>query len=226
MRPRHLLLTALLVSACDKPAARTADAPSDSGAAAPAARMPAGISIDHERAADLTGDGRPERVVVRAYGTSYDSLQVHVGIVDSTGEALYTHTWPSTAYFKYSEAQRTPESDRAEVERQLARLVADSAFRTVRGTDARGRATDVDTDAIRHHLAEMARATRNDSTQASGRPPLTETDPAKVPAALVARVAAEVRTQPSFTYFAGGEETYTVRWSPSLKRFVRVFACC
>ena len=228
MRLHRILPAALVLAACDKPAERAADAPRDTVAvAAPVDSGPRPIVIDHERSVDLTGDGRPERVVVHARGTRHDSLQVHTAIVDSTGRELYTHDWISLRYFHYSTPeQRSDTADQREVERQLARLISDSALRAVRGVDSRGRLVDVDTNAIRYHLAETALAEQRDPSLAAGRPPLTATDPASVPAALVMRTAAELRGQPSYTYFAGGEETYTIRWSPTLARFIRVAACC
>jgi hypothetical protein len=232
MRLRQATLVMLVVVACDRPAERTADASRDTAAVATAPdttvhQDSVPIAIDHERAVDLTGDGRAERVVVRARGTRYDSLQVHTAIVDSTGRELYVHDWISLRYFQYSTPeQRSDTGDQREVERQLARLVSDAALRAVRGVDPRGRLVDVDTNAIRYHLAETALAERRDPSLAAGQPPLAETEPARVPTSLVTRTAAELKGQPSFTYFAGGEETYTIRWSPSLKRFVRVAACC
>jgi hypothetical protein len=232
MRPRHVILAVLAMAACGEPAERAADAPrgtvaaavpADTGAAAGAPP----IVVDHERSADLTGDGRPERVVVHAGGTRWDSLQVHTAIVDSTGRELYVHDWTSDRYFKYATpAQRSDTADRREVERQLAKLVSDAALKALQGVDSRGRLVNVDTNAIRYHLSEMALAERRDPSLAAGRPPLAATDPESVPTALVTRTAQEVRGQPSYTYFAGGEETYTLRWSPTLERFVRVAACC
>lgn len=231
MRLHHAILAALVVAACGgEPAARPADTaraalPADSAPARDSGR----IVVDHQRAVDLTGDGRPERIVVHAEGgPRYDSLQVRMAIVDSAGRELYTHEWISLRYFQYSTPEeRSPASDSAEVVRQLARLVADSSLRGIRTVDAvRGTSVEVDTNALRYHLAETALAERRDPSLAAGRPPLTVTEPAQVPTALVTRTAAEVRTQPSYTYFAGGEETYTIRWSPTLRRFVRVFACC
>jgi hypothetical protein len=228
MRLQRITLAALVLAACDKPAERTAEAPRDTAAVAvPADSGAPPIVVDHERSVDLTGDGRPERVVVHARGTRWDSLQVHTAIVDSTGRELYVHDWISLRYFQYSTPeQRSDTGDQREVERQLARLISDSALRAVRGVDPHGRLVDVDTNAIRYHLAETAQAERRDPSLGVGRPPLAATDPASVPTALVTRTAAELRGQPSYTYFAGGEETYTIRWSPTLGRFVRVAACC
>jgi hypothetical protein len=31
---------------------------------------------------------------------------------------------------------------------------------------------------------------------------------------------------PTFTYFAGGEATYTIAWSNTKQRFVKIFSCC
>jgi hypothetical protein len=42
----------------------------------------------------------------------------------------------------------------------------------------------------------------------------------------VRALAAELRDRPSFRYFAGGEATYAVAWSPSERRFVVVYGCC
>jgi hypothetical protein len=39
-------------------------------------------------------------------------------------------------------------------------------------------------------------------------------------------VLAEVRTRPSFMYYAGGEATYAIAWSDRESAFVRTHSCC
>lgn len=190
------------------------------------AASPTGVAIAHAASRDLTGDGRPEQVRVTARGPSYEKLDVRLAILDAAGAELYAHAWTTDSYFKYTEpAQRSAAADRRKVETQLARLVADTAFTHRFTVDARGRRSEIDTAAIRYHLAETALAERQGGG-AAGRPVLSAVDASKVADTLVTRVADDVRGKPSYTYFAGGEETYTIRWSERLRRFVRVFACC
>jgi hypothetical protein len=118
---------------------------------------------------------------------------------------------------------RSADSDRLTTERNIARLVSDSAFVALGARDAGGRRIEVDTNAVRYHLAELELEAMNGGKPVPG---VSNDDAMRVADSLVVAVAADVRERPTYTYFAGGEATYSIRWSPKLQRFVRVFACC
>jgi hypothetical protein len=181
---------------------------------------------------DMTGDGRPERFVVSANGPRYDSLTVKLEIRSPDDSLLYSASWPSASYFKY-EDRATFDDSVAEltVRAHVDRLLADSAFgigpRIGRGID--GRPAD-DLDAIRFDLAEERWRRAHHLPLGAPFPPGwwdgVHSVAGEIPIARIRLLANELRTRPSFRYYAGGEETYVIAWSSVEKRFVRIFACC
>jgi hypothetical protein len=79
-------------------------------------------------------------------------------------------------------------------------------------------AFDVAVDAERRRLG-LTPADTLPTSAAQSPPPVSDT-------ARVRALAAELRAAPAFRYFAGGEATYAVAWSPRERRFVTVYSCC
>lgn len=192
------------------------------------------ISIRRTREADLTGDGRAERLAVMAGGPRYDSLEVTLEIRSPDDSLLYTASWESTYYFAYDD--RTQLSDSAvehRVRAQVDSLLGDDAFLpggTEMTTDARLNREGM-RDAIRFDVAEeMWRRTNNlpadSSTPPSAMNAINAIALDSVSDARVESLVAELRDRPSFRYFAGGESTYVIAWSDEERRFVTVWACC
>jgi hypothetical protein len=175
-----------------------------------------------ERPRDLTGDGVEERIAIAVepagpadampanVRSPDERLFVRLAVIGSSSDTLYAARWPVNAYFHYGyPADSTPAGLRREVHRQLDRLLADSAF-LPRTTDARGNRVPVDREAIDADVLEAPGAGPSGWSRAR----------------RVAALVEELRGRPTYTYFAGGEETYTIAWSDRERRFVKVFACC
>ncbi|MEX1112857.1 MAG: hypothetical protein WED32_00150 [Patescibacteria group bacterium] len=182
---------------------------------------------------ELDGDEEnAERLVATVSKGPLDSTIVRLEIRTSKDRILYRHEWPAASYMKYGEPGSARDSAAVlrETERQMDRIFADSAF--IRGAAAPGYSgkTDADLDAIRYDIAEYEYRTANslklwEPLTATGRNEIN-TRSLAVPLARVRAVADDTRDAPAFRYYAGGEETYVIAWSPSEGRMVRIAACC
>lgn len=220
-----VLASLALIAACTQRDAG-ADAVRDS------ASVPDSINIAKERSEDLTGDGTAEKITLTARGSRMDSLRVQLRISSPGDSVLYESSWDSHFYFQYVErAGLTDAAADSIVRRHLDAVLADTAFRTV----ATGTGTDtipamMMRDAIRYDIAthrlRVARGLRPGTEL-----PRAAHDSVNVLAAAVSRadidtLFRELRGRKSFTYFAGGEVTYSIAWSDREQRFVTVFSCC
>lgn len=220
--------------AADDSAARLpADTGADAGIAVDA--WPASGPVDYRREhdADLTTDGRFETVVATAHGPAYDSLDIALTIQGADGDTLWHEAWPSLLYFKYDVREGKADSTvKRIVSDHVEQLLARDRFNMEGGLPAvLRRAGDPDAimrEAIHYHLAEL------DWRRQAGLSPAAATPTAaysgistdQVQAARVDAVLAEVRTRPSFMYYAGGEATYAIAWSDRENAFVRTHSCC
>jgi hypothetical protein len=224
----------LLVVACgpgDKEGLRKLDT-----SAGAAARALTPIAMERTASRDLTGDGVPERLRVRATGARFDSLLVQLEIFDGRdGARLYTTRWSTRDYFKYEPAAGQPDSlairERV-VRRNFDRILSDSAFIAPRTTLADGTTQTVDTAVVRYHLQELDWRRAHGIADTLPTPSEAESQLGRqrvVSAAERARtilVANELQGRATFTYFEGGELTNTIAWSDREHAFVRVFSCC
>lgn len=182
---------------------------------------------------ELDGDEEnAERLVATVSKGPLDSTMVRLEIRTSKDRILYRHEWPAVSYTKYGDPGSAKDSAGVlrETERQMDRIFADSAF--IRGAAAPRYAgkTDVDLDAIRYDIAEHEyRSVKSlklwEPLTADGRSEIN-TRSLTVPLARIRAVADDTRDGPAFRYYAGGEETYVIAWSPSEGRMVRIAACC
>jgi hypothetical protein len=87
----------------------------------------------------------------------------------------------------------------------------------------------VDRDAVLYDLKDAMVRTKHGLRQGD---PFTNTslhdevEQAQVGKATVDSLVAELKSTPTFRYGAGGELSYTIAWSPSRQRMVRIFSCC
>jgi hypothetical protein len=86
----------------------------------------------------------------------------------------------------------------------------------------------IDRDAVRYDLKEDG-VRRKNGLPAGAR--LTPTQYAQlegmpVTEAAIDSLVHELKSSPTFMYFAGGEVTYALAWSALKNRFVRIFSCC
>lgn len=192
-----------------------------------------GIAFRQQRDIDLTGDGRNETVIATAKGPAYDSLAVAITIEGERRDTLWHESWPSLLYFKYDPPEGKADTTIARVVREhVEQLVAGDRFtmdgglppELSQGGDTAARMRD----AVRYHLAELSYRLRADLSPVDPTPPeaFSDIDAGDVPATRVAAVIDEVRTVPSFRYFAGGEATYVIAWSAREGAFVRIYSCC
>jgi hypothetical protein len=190
---------------------------------------------DARRSFDLTGDSVPEMITVHARGPRQDSADVVLSITTARGDMLYGDAWNTSSYFRYT--PRSSFSDEAASQQVLAKLkalLADSAF-TSDGPSARlrnspeGKTTGgIVHDAVLYDIKEAdVRASHAVPAGVALTPPqIAEMDTINVANADVLSLASELKDMPTFTYHAGGELTYTISWSESKKRFVKIFSCC
>jgi len=225
---RFFSLSALLLvvsAACDREAGRTA---SDTAAAGPS------ITIRRTREVDLTGDRRPERFVVLASGSRYDSLDVTLEIRSPEDSLLFTDTWDSALYFENDDRSLLTDSAvEHRVRAQIDSVVGSTSFHPAGSkltTDERLNREGMH-DAIREDVAEETwrRANRipiDSSTPASAAAAIDAIARDSVSDARVESLVAELRDRPTFRYFAGGEANYSIAWSDEERRFVTIWACC
>jgi hypothetical protein len=207
-----------------------------------------GKTFDARKAFDLTGDGRPETLVVHAAGPYADSASVTLAILDIAGDTLYQDRWNTRSYFAYTPRKGLTDSAASEVVvGHLRRLLADSAFTsngpsdrlksaaTPRPPGAKASAHEVpgiDRDAIRYdikyHAVRAQHALKPGDALLLALPPKMYDEMEKYPVAeaSIDSLADELEAMPTFTYYAGGEVTYTIAWSNTKRRFVKIFSCC
>ncbi len=175
---------------------------------------------------DLTGDGNSELLSVRAFGPAYDSLLVVFEIQGPDGRLLYRDRWSSERYFAYDyRAGKADTTVSRIVLGHLNRLLSDSSLIAASEKGPRGM---IDTMAIRYDLAEsqVRKEHQLEDTSTLSTAMFNEIEEVVPRVGEVGRIADEVKPLPRFIYFAGGELTYTLAWSESLQRFIRVFSCC
>lgn len=182
---------------------------------------------------ELDGDDEnQERLVATVGNAPLESTMVRLEVRTSKDKILYRHEWPAVSYTKYGDPGTATDSVVVlkETERQMGRIFSDSAF--ILGSAAPGFSgkTDADLDAIRYDIGEHEYRTAKSLKKWDPLPPAAateiETFARMVQLARIQRVAAETRDRPAFKYYAGGEETYVIAWSPSENRMVRIAACC
>jgi hypothetical protein len=242
---KHALLLVLLgATACGGDAAPgSSAAPVDSAADMPAAAQtaaaaasewPAGagpVNVRRERAVDLTGDGQAETVAVTARGPRYDSLTVTLTITGLQRDTLWLARWSSLHYFKYDTLEGKADTTVMRiVQDHIDGLLAADRFRR-QGMPSRFDGTTALEDmraAVQYHLAELDWRGGADLTHADELPPDAHSriDAQTVSPERVSVVIDEVMQMPTFSYYAGGEETYTIAWSAREHAFVRVLSCC
>ena len=253
---RLVACLALLAAACgggDRKADSAAAAPPADSAVAPAAPPPpapaavargrwtnpclrvtedaAAVGRDtvcfrDERSWDAAGDGHPFTIAVEGRGPRPDSMNVVLRI--TRGDTVFHRAIFNTVmYGRYDDRPVAADSARRRTERQLGRLLADSAFRPTAellGAGDRDRALR-DVVAFDVSVADERRRRRLGPTarlpESVAQSPRPTTDTARVRA-----LAVELRDRPAFRYFTGGEATYAVAWSPTERRFVVVHSCC
>jgi hypothetical protein len=192
-----------------------------------------------ERRVDFAGDGRPFVVNVDARGPAPDSLAVRVRIArDDT--TWYAARWSSVMYGRSDDAAAAPSADSVgrRLEAQLARLLADSAFRPVRvlqrgAADGMQRLRETLAFDVAEARVRAARRLAPGDTLPTGaldavyaRLDSARTSGDGTDAARVAALAIELRDRLAWRFFQGGEHTSGVAWSAAERRFVLVHSCC
>lgn len=252
MRCTAILATILVQAACG-PSAPGAGGNADTAGAGPGTSVPPGadpagadsgsatdewpatgpVDYRREHGVDLTADGRPETIAVTARGPAYDSLDIALTIQGPARDTLWHEAWPSLHYFKYDVREGKADSTVMRIVRDhVAELLARDRFNLEGGLPVLlQRAGDPDAimrEAIHYHLAELDWRRRAGLAPADVTPPaaFSEISTDQVAMARVDAVLAEVRTRPSFMYYAGGEATYAIAWSDRENAFVRIHSCC
>jgi hypothetical protein len=240
-----LAIATFTFTACDRgrdPATGQADAAADANVAGSAARGPAldegwqepgagWVHVRRQRSYDLTNDGAAEEILVTAEGASYDSLAITLVIRTAARDTLWLHSWPSLLYFQYDPLAGKADTTVARIVRaHVDSLVHESRF-SERGLpsmlrrDGAGAMMD---ESVQFHLAEI---------DFRGRANLEARDPIpagswdrinaeNVAPARVRAVRGELEAGPTFMYYAGGEASYVLGWSPREQSLVRLFSCC
>ena len=178
---------------------------------------------------DLTGDGRPDTLILRATGKRIDGLVVDLRI-RSRGRLLFRDSWSSASYFQYdAPLDSIPDATKREkVLHHLREVLVASAFAPFApggepgpdiGTMSSYLALQIATDSLRRIGVGGDSLLRTSHRVARQMTP----DTALLQRAWSALVSRRPRT---FTYFSGGESTQVIVWSAVLGRFVTVFACC
>ncbi|HUF28694.1 MAG TPA: hypothetical protein VMM18_17065 [Gemmatimonadaceae bacterium] len=189
------------------------------------------IRIRHALERDLTGDGIPERLEVLATGPAYDSLDIRLTIRSLTDTLLYAARWRSALYFVYDDRTRIRDSVIAErVREHLSDVLAANAFHRgppVLWQSERERNREV-RESIRYSVAEDIWRERHGVPVGDTLPhqALAEIAAMQPPNERVDALVRELRDRPAFAYFAGGEATYHIAWSPSERKFHVLFSCC
>jgi hypothetical protein len=231
-----VLLACTAGAACGTSSDERAPRVADTSSIGAAARALTPVALERTASRDLTGDGVPERLVVSARGARFDSLAIELQILDGrAGSRLYLARWSSRDYFKYDTPDAGPDSAAAIeriTRRHIDRLLSDSAFVTPTITLPDGRAETVDTSVVRYHLLELDWRRTHGLADTMPIPREAEEQLGRERAssaeerARAAAVATELRSRPTFTYYEGGELTYTIAWSDLEHAFIRIFSCC
>jgi hypothetical protein len=165
---------------------------------------------------DLTGDGVPEVLRLTGIGKTIDSLEVTFEI-RSSGQLLYTITWPMTRAVG-------PERNRllsdAELRAHLAgfgrEFFGKSQFKSadVFLTTLHDQAP-LHIGQIPEVIARQRRRQQGDS--------LTTSELTRASAVWEEMRAAKVT---AFEFSTGGDTATAIAWSPTDRRFYRLFECC
>lgn len=194
-------------------------------------------SFRRDRYFDFTGDGDPEELKLRAIGQRSDRLEVTLRIEAPDDSVLYFDRWTSAAYLQYTDARTRNDRRvvRATVQSALERVLNDTAFgaavaeRLRRGAES---ASANRGEAVQRDVAESVWRLRRAMPHDSVIPPrdydsLEALARLRPDRARVQRIIGEASTSDRFfMYHRGGEETLALMWSPSEKRFVRIWHCC
>lgn len=193
----------------------------------------ANVTFDARREVDLTGDGRPEILAVHAEGPRTDTMAALVSILSPTADTLFAQRFNTRLYFVYvSRSQFSHAAADSVVLNHLRALTADKSF-SAGGPSARLRGASpktggIDRDAVRYDIKEQG--VRAAMHIPAGSPlttaALTAQEKIPVSDASIDSLIAELKSQPTYTFFAGGEVTNTIAWSNAKHRFVRIFSCC
>jgi len=236
-----LLVTALTVASCgDRAGAGGAGigagpdtmpaVPGTAGQPGAEPGAPGALAVRAERPASLR-EGQPADVVqVSASGPAHDRANVRLVIRGARGDTLWFDAWSTARYFEYDVARdRSGEEAAAYVQAQLDSLLHDSRF-SARGMPAQVRQQDRDAlrESIRYHLAELDWRNRANLGASDPTPPDAHDriSTATVAPERVDAVLAELLQGPTYWYYAGGEVTYVIGWSPREYAFVRLYSCC
>jgi hypothetical protein len=190
------------------------------------------INIRKDRSEDLTGDGVNEKLSLTARGSQMDSLRVRLEIRSADDSLLYASSWSSRFYFQYVErAGMTDAAADSTVRRHLDAVLADTAFRTGAPRPAADTiGASMMRDAIRYDIATNQWRTQHGLALGDGLPPTAHDSindlAAAVPKEQIDALYQELQGKKSFTFFAGGEVTYSIAWSAREQRFVTIFSCC
>lgn len=242
-RMRGFALLAVAVAACAEKQNGAAGTPgaadaravaqgAEDGATGPVAAG-GDLLLRNETYRELDGDEEnAERLVATLSRGPLDSMLVRLEIRSSKDRILYRHEWPAVAYVKYDDPGSAKDSALVMrvTRRELAKILADSAF--IRGSDAPRYSgqTTADLEAIRRDIAEHEYRSAKSLKKWDPLPPGAYDAVVAVaralPAPRIQAVAAETSAGPAFKYYAGGEENYVVAWSASEGRMVRIAACC
>lgn len=187
--------------------------------------------FEDERRVDLLGDSSPERVAVHAIGTRSDSLRVRLAIYSAADSLLYLDAWDSSFYFRYDLIEGKADTTVQRIVRgHLTELLRDGAFAPPPFPDGTAQPTGrmPDPEAVRYHIAEYSWRSSSGVPDTVPLPPEANDAIGQyvVPESDVAVLIVELARRPSFTYYAGGEVTYTVAWSDRERRFIRTQSCC
>lgn len=232
----------LAAGACDRPSSDAAIAQDSVAGPLPAESAEPiregwseGENIRYLRAhrVDLTGDGSDEAIIASADGASYDSLDVAITIRSAGGDTLWHEAWRSLMYFKYDpiEGKADTTVERI-VRRHVEQLVAPDRITTTGGLPAElqrgGDAQAAMREAVRYHLAEIDYRLSFDLVPSAPTPPraFDRISATSIPPERFTVVLNELRSNPSYMYYAGGEATYVIAWSERERAFVRIYSCC
>jgi hypothetical protein len=189
------------------------------------------LTFSDERRVDLTGDGQPERIVVHASGPAHDSLHVRLDVLNEQDSVLFREAWSSRDYFLYDPLAELPDTTVQRMVRgYLTELLRDTAFAppavAAGNVDPAGMMPDP--EAVRYDIAAYSWR-RNAGLPDTLPVPIDAHDEIRafvVADAAVEQLVAELAQRPSFTFYAGGETTYTIAWSDRERRFIRIRSCC
>lgn len=194
-------------------------------------------SFRRDRYFDFTGDGHAEELKIRARGERSDALEVTLRIEAPDDSVLYADRWTSDAYLKYTDARTRGDRRvvRATVQAALERVLADSAFgaavaERLRGSAqgaSRNRSEAVERDVVESIWRQRRGMPRDSAIDPRDHDSLEALARLRPDRARVQRLVAEAaKSDRYFMYHRGGEETIALVWSPTERRFVRIWHCC